>query len=93
MAGQRLICAAVIVASTLKLAGCQSAAEQRAAFEAAIRDSCRSQGFAEETDAFRMCLLLERTNARLGILESRLDQLEFAIRRLDTFRFDCVRCR
>jgi hypothetical protein len=83
----------MVLAFAPLLAGCESAGQRRAAFEAAISENCRSQGFTEGTDAFRMCLLLERTNARIGILENRLDQLELDIRRLDTFRFDCVRCR
>lgn len=93
MALKRAIFAVVIATLGPCLAGCQSAAEQRAAFEAAISESCRSQGFEEGTDAFRICLMLERTHARIGILESRLDQLDLAIRRLEAFRFDCVRCR
>ncbi len=93
MALNGLAPALLVAAFVPLLAGCESAAERRAAFEAAISESCRSQGFTEGTDAFRMCLLLERTNARIGILENRLDQLELDIRRLDTFRFDCVRCR
>lgn len=77
----------------LPLAACQDLAVQRAQFEAQINESCRAQGFTEGTDAFRMCLLLERTHARLSVVENRLDQLEFQIRRLDSFGWLCPRCR
>lgn len=92
MAMNRLRPLLLAVAIVPGLAGCQSLAEQRAAFEAAIAESCRSQGFTEGTDAWRLCLLLERTDARLAILERRLDQLEFDVRRLDTLSNICRRC-
>lgn len=76
----------------LLLGGCAELAARRTAFEAEIAASCEARGFVKDTDAFRICLLLERTDARLAILENRIDQLEFEIRRLDRLEGICRRC-
>ncbi len=74
------------------LAACQSAAEHRAAFEAEIRASCTQQGFAADSDAFRLCLLLETTNVRLRNIERRLDILELDLRRDGVIGPGCRSC-
>ena len=66
----------------LGLAGCETLAEQERALAQAQRESCLEAGFAEDSDAFRLCLLLERTNERLARLERRLEFLELEISRL-----------
>ncbi len=76
---------------TALLAACQSAADQRAAFEQEIRASCEQRGFVPDSDAFRLCLLLETTDARLRNIERRLDILDLELRR-DGIGPDCRSC-
>ncbi len=74
------------------LAACQSAAEHRAAFEEEIRASCTEQGFAVDSDAFRLCLLLETTNVRLQNIERRLDILDMDLQRDGAVAPGCRSC-
>ncbi len=64
------------------LAGCQTLAEQERAAAEERRASCLEAGFAEGTDAYRLCLLLERTNERLARVERRLELLDSELTRV-----------
>ncbi len=74
------------------LAACQNVAQQQAAFEQEIRTSCARQGFAADSDAFRLCLLLETINARLRNIERRLDIIDLELRRGGSLGLDCRNC-
>lgn len=74
-----------VLAAGLLVAGCQSTAElERAAIEAR-RTSCLEAGFAEGSDAYRLCLILEETQDRIARLERRIDFLDAEISSLRTF--------
>lgn len=74
--------AASALLASLALAGCQSAAELEQAAAEARRASCLESGFAEGSDAFRLCLLLQETHDRIARLERRIDFLDAEISRL-----------
>lgn len=77
-----LAAARLAAAGCLLLAGCQSAAEQQQALAEAQRASCLESGFSEGSDAFRLCLVLQDTNARIARLERRIDFLDSELSRV-----------
>lgn len=74
-----------VLASGLSLAGCQSAAELEQAAVEARRTSCLEAGFAEGSDAYRLCLILQETQDRIARVERRIDFLDAEISGLRTF--------
>jgi hypothetical protein len=69
----------------LALAGCQSAAEIERAAAEARRTSCLEAGFTEGTDAYRLCLILQEAQDRIGRLERRIDLLDSELSQLWTW--------
>ena len=57
--------------------GCAAGPVETPAEAAARRQaSCQEAGFAEGTPDFRLCLILQQTNERLGAVERRLAWIE-----------------
>ncbi|MDX6751572.1 hypothetical protein SH611_17340 [Geminicoccaceae bacterium 1502E] len=61
-------------------AACTPAAEIERQMEEASREGCLEAGFAETSDAWKLCLLLQDSNRRLEAMERRLLWLESDIR-------------
>jgi hypothetical protein len=57
----------------LLLAGCAQTVQSPESIMAARMESCRAAGFMEDSDAFRLCLLVEQLNDRIDRLERRID--------------------
>jgi len=74
-----------LVALGLVLAGCQSTAELEQAAAEARRASCLEAGFAEGSDAYRLCLILQETQDRIARLERRIDLLDSELSRVWTW--------
>jgi hypothetical protein len=64
----------------LPLAGCAALAEREAEMQqveaAQSAASCLGAGFAEGTDSYRLCMLIEQLDGRLDALERRLEFYE-----------------
>lgn len=80
----RLAAVILLIAPAL-LAGCQSTAELEQAAAAARIEDCKAAGFAEGSDAFRLCLLIKRTDERIERVERRIDFLDAELSRAATF--------
>jgi outer membrane murein-binding lipoprotein Lpp len=68
-----------LIAVTLGLplvAGCAPQEEIRAQIAEAQRLDCLAAGFEPDTDAFRLCLLIQDTNQRIAAVERRVDFLD-----------------
>lgn len=74
-----------LLPACLLVAGCQSAAELEQAAVEARRTSCLEAGFAEGSDAYRLCLILQETQDRIARVERRIDFLDAEISGLRTF--------
>ena len=72
----------------LALAACTQPADPVALAEG-DRLACNEAGFDAESDAYRLCLLLQQTNRRLDMVDRRLDFLE--VTPFGSFRGRCVR--
>ena len=67
----------VVVAGLLLLAGCASVRpetpeERQARFQAA----CNEAGFKADTEAYKLCLLIQQQNDRLNAVERRLGYIQ-----------------
>lgn len=63
--------------AALALAGCAATPPETAEQTAERRQaSCVEAGFAKDSDAYKVCLMLERQNDRLDDLERRLRNIE-----------------
>lgn len=67
------------LALVLLLAACETGPtpEELRAMDSA---ACDLAGFEAESDAYRLCLLLQSTNRRLDVLDRRLNFLELDVR-------------
>jgi hypothetical protein len=69
--------AAALFALALPLAGCAAAArETPVERQARLQADCTAAGFTRDTEAFRLCLLLQETDERLAAVERRLGFIE-----------------
>lgn len=69
----------LIVVAALLLAACETGPtpEEIRAMDVA---ACDAAGFEAESDAHRLCLLLQNTNRRLDVLDRRMNFLELDVR-------------
>jgi hypothetical protein len=64
---------AALLAALLLLAGCTAAARETPEERTArLNADCTAAGFKSDTEAFRLCLLIQQTNDRLDSVERRL---------------------
>lgn len=78
---------ALAAALPLLAASCTPAAEIERQMAEANRAGCQEAGFAEDSDAWKLCLLLQDSNRRLEALERRLLWLETDLRLFDRYPY------
>ena len=62
-----------VLAALLLLGGCAAAARETPAERVArLQDDCAAAGFQKDSEAFRLCLLIQAQNERLAALERRV---------------------
>lgn len=69
----------------LMLVGCQTPAEYERVLAQTRVEDCKAAGFIENTDPFRLCLMIRETNERIERVERRIDFLDAEISRAVTF--------
>jgi len=72
--------------ATLSLVGCSQPIDPE---ELREQDAlaCEEAGFESESDAYRLCLLIQENNRRMAYIERRLDHIELDLHRFNHFPF------
>jgi hypothetical protein len=60
----------------MPLVGCAQLVETPEQVAERRQESCTQAGFAEGSEGYRLCLLIQETNERLALLERRLAYME-----------------
>lgn len=69
-----------VLLSALLLMGACAAAETPVERQARLQADCAAAGFEKDTEAFRLCLLIQHQNERLARVERRLGFIEQDVR-------------
>lgn len=67
---------AALLASLLLVAACAGVRETPEERVARLNADCTAAGFQRDSEAFRLCLLIQQTNERLEVVERRLRFIE-----------------